>query len=66
MWRSAHQRRVRIPVGTSVGLRMSLVTGQATDVMIPYASLQDSLKDNVRLLATFRRLSRYVEPPGQQ
>jgi O-antigen/teichoic acid export membrane protein len=47
-------------VGTSVGLRMSLITGQITDVMIPYASLKDSVKDNLRLSAVFRKLSKYV------
>jgi O-antigen/teichoic acid export membrane protein len=47
-------------IGTSVGLRMSLITGQMTDVMVPYASLKESLNDRVRLLAIFRHLSRYV------
>jgi len=47
-------------VGTSMGSRMSLVVGQVTEVMIPYASLKDSLDDHTRLLAVFRRLSRYV------
>ena len=47
-------------VGTSVGLRMSLITGQVTEVMLPYASLKDSLDDHTRLLAVFRHLSRYI------
>jgi O-antigen/teichoic acid export membrane protein len=47
-------------VGTSVSVRLSLVTGQITEVMIPYASLKDSLKDHQKLYSTFRRLSHYV------
>lgn len=47
-------------VGTSLALRLSIVTGQATEVMIPYASLQKSLGDQQKLYATFRQLSRYV------
>ena len=47
-------------VGTSLSLRLTIATGQATDVMIPYASLKDSLGDQQRLYITFRQLSRYV------
>lgn len=47
-------------VGTSVGLRLSMVTGQATEVMIPYASVKDSMGDQVRLYTTFRSLSRVI------
>ncbi|HEX2997775.1 MAG TPA: oligosaccharide flippase family protein [Oculatellaceae cyanobacterium] len=47
-------------VGTSVGLRMSMVIGQATQVMIPYASLKDSTADHLRLYIIFRKLSQYV------
>ena len=47
-------------VGTSVGVRMSMVIGQATQVMIPYASLKDSTDDSLRLYAIFRKLSRYI------
>ena len=47
-------------VGTSVSVRLSSITGQITEVMIPYASLKDSLKDHQKLYSTFRRLSHYV------
>jgi O-antigen/teichoic acid export membrane protein len=47
-------------VGTSIGLRLSIITGQATEVMIPYASLKDSKGDQLRLYTTFRNLSRYL------
>jgi len=47
-------------VGTSLALRLSMVSGQATEVMIPYASLKDSLGDQQRLYIIFRQLSRYV------
>jgi O-antigen/teichoic acid export membrane protein len=47
-------------VGTSVGLRVAIVTGQATDVMIPYASLKDSASDGSRLYVVFRKLSKYI------
>ena len=46
--------------GTGLASRLSMVTGQATEVMIPYASLQDSLDDRQKLYSVFRRLSRYV------
>ena len=47
-------------VGTSVSVRLSSLTGQVTDVMIPYASLKDSLKDHQKLFSVFRKLSHYV------
>lgn len=47
-------------VGTSLALRLSMVTGQATEVMIPYASLQESLGDQKKLYMVFRQLSRYI------
>lgn len=47
-------------VGTSVSVRLSSVTGQITEVMIPYASLKDSLNDHQKLYSTFRKLSHYV------
>jgi O-antigen/teichoic acid export membrane protein len=46
--------------GTSLASRLSMVTGQATEVMIPYASLQESLDDRQKLYTVFRKLSRYV------
>ena len=47
-------------VGTSFALRLSQISGQATEVMIPYASLKNSLNDHVRLYTVFRKLSQYV------
>ena len=47
-------------VGTSVALRLSMLTGQATEVMIPYASLQESLGDQRKLHVIFRQLSRSI------
>ena len=47
-------------VGTSIGLRMSIVSGQATEVMVPYASLKNSLGENTTLYSTFRKLSEYI------
>ncbi|MBN2395434.1 MAG: oligosaccharide flippase family protein [Candidatus Atribacteria bacterium] len=47
-------------VGTSIGVRLSSLIGQITEVMIPYASLKDSLNDREKLYKTFRKLSYYV------
>jgi len=47
-------------VGTSISVRLSSVTGQITEVMIPYASLKDSINDHQKLYSTYRRLSYYV------
>ena len=47
-------------VGTSVGVRMSLIAGQITEIMIPYASRTDSLGQEGRLLVVFRKMSRFV------
>lgn len=47
-------------VGTSLALRISMITGQATEVMIPYASLQESLDGHQKLYEVFRQLSRYM------
>jgi O-antigen/teichoic acid export membrane protein len=47
-------------IGTSLAQRLSMVAGQATEVMVPYASLQDSLGDQQRVYAVFRKLSHYV------
>jgi len=47
-------------VGTSIALRLSLVVGQVTEVMLPYASLKDSLGHQQSLYLTFRHLSNYV------
>ena len=47
-------------VATSVGLRLSIITGQATEVIIPYASLKNSLGENEALYQIFRKLSKYI------
>jgi len=47
-------------VGTSVALRLSLVVAQVTEVMIPYASLKNSLGQKLKLYDIFRQLSNYV------
>ena len=46
-------------VATSVGLRISMVTGQVSDVMVPYASLKGSLQEYPALLSAYRLLSRF-------
>jgi O-antigen/teichoic acid export membrane protein len=45
-------------VGTSVGLRLSIITGQATEIMIPYASQKDTSQNKTELYNTFRVLLR--------
>lgn len=47
-------------VATSVGLRLTIISGQLTEIMIPYASLKNSLGENAKLYHVFRRLSVYV------
>lgn len=47
-------------IGTSVGLRLSIVTGQVTEVLVPYASRKQSLEDKDALCVTFRRVSALV------
>ena len=47
-------------VGTSLSLRLSMVTGQITDILIPYASLIDSLHEHQRLFWMIRKISFYV------
>ena len=47
-------------VGTSVGLRQTTITGQVTEIMIPYASLHDSLGNREKLYKNFRKLVNYV------
>jgi O-antigen/teichoic acid export membrane protein len=47
-------------VGTSIGLRMSLIAGQITELMIPYASLKNSLGEKIQLHTIFRKMSRYI------
>lgn len=47
-------------VGTSVGLRLSIVTGQITNVLIPYASRKGSLNQSKELYMVFRKISRII------
>jgi len=47
-------------IGTSLALRLSIITGQGTEVMIPYASSKTTLRDQQTLYTAFRRLSRYI------
>lgn len=47
-------------IGTSLGLRLSMVVGQASEVMIPYASLKKTLGADEQLYAVFRHLSRFI------
>jgi O-antigen/teichoic acid export membrane protein len=47
-------------VGTSVGLRLTIVVGQITQVMVPYASSKDTSGEREKLYKTFRQLSQYV------
>lgn len=47
-------------VGTSLALRLSIVIGQATEIMVPYASLKGSLNEGQELYNAFRKLSRYI------
>ena len=46
-------------VATSIGSRISMVTGQVSDVMVPYASLKGSLQEYPALLSAYRLLSRF-------
>jgi O-antigen/teichoic acid export membrane protein len=47
-------------VGNSIGTRLSQITGQVTDTMIPYASLKDSVNDHQALYLTYRKMSQYI------
>lgn len=47
-------------VATSVGLRLSMVIGQVTSVMIPYSSLKDAEGDRSGLYSVFRKMTRFV------
>ena len=47
-------------VATSVALRLSLVVGQVTEIMLPYASLKDSMGHQQPLYKIFRQLSYYT------
>lgn len=43
-------------VGTSIGLRLSIITVQATEVMIPYASRKQTAQHQIELYDTFKAL----------
>ena len=47
-------------VGTSIGLRITMVAKQFTDVMVPYASLQNSIRAHTALYNAFHRLVKYT------
>jgi len=47
-------------VGTSVGLRLEMISIQITQTMIPFASLKQSEGENEVLYDTFRKLSKYI------
>jgi len=47
-------------VGTSVGLRLSILTGQITDVMVPYSSRKMSLQQSEGLYEVFRKVSQLI------
>jgi len=47
-------------VGSSVGTRISMVAGQISDVMVPYASLKGSLQEYPKLLDVYRLLNRFL------
>ena len=47
-------------VATGVGLRMSIIAGNITEVLVPYASRRHSLGEWEALKGTVRKVSRYV------
>lgn len=47
-------------VATGVGLRMSIIAGNITEVLVPYASRKQSLGESADLEATVRKVSRYI------
>lgn len=47
-------------VGTSIGLRLTMITKQVTEVMLPYTSLNISLGNTEKIYLTFRKLVSYV------
>jgi len=47
-------------VGTSVALRLSIIAGQATEVMLPYASRKYSANEHTALYSTFRKASQII------
>jgi O-antigen/teichoic acid export membrane protein len=47
-------------VGTGVGSRLAIISGQTTETMIPYSSLKNSLGEYEKLYKIFRKLSEYL------
>lgn len=47
-------------VATGVGLRMSIIAGTITEVLVPYASRKQSLGEVTALEVTVRKVSRYI------
>lgn len=47
-------------VATSVGLRVLTITGQVTEVLVPYASRKQSLGEDLALYQTFRQVSQIM------
>lgn len=47
-------------VATGVGLRMSIIAGSVTEVLVPYASRKQSLGEKTTLEITVRKVSRYI------
>lgn len=47
-------------VATGVGLRMSIIAGNITEVLVPYASRKNSLGERGALEGTLNKVSRYV------
>jgi O-antigen/teichoic acid export membrane protein len=47
-------------VATGVGSRLAIISGQATETMMPYSSLKHSMGQNDQLYTVFRKLSKYL------
>lgn len=47
-------------VATSIGLRIPMITGQVTEVLVPYTSLKESLGKNIEIYKTFRLVSQIM------
>ena len=47
-------------VGTSIGLRLSIVTGQITSVLVPYASKKSTENKNRELIKNYHNISRLI------
>jgi O-antigen/teichoic acid export membrane protein len=47
-------------IGTSIGLRLTIITGQITDVLVPYSSRKGSLEAHDEIYYVFRSVSRLI------